>query len=50
KVAFDKSGKPTKAALGFARRHGVDPKDLEVRETDQGDYVFAVIEDPELPA
>jgi glycyl-tRNA synthetase beta chain len=50
KVAFDQEGKPTKAALGFARRLGVAPSALERRETDQREYVFAVVREPELPA
>ncbi|MBN1458018.1 MAG: glycine--tRNA ligase subunit beta [Armatimonadetes bacterium] len=50
KVAFDENGKPTKAAEGFARRHGLAPSDLEVRQTEQGEYVFAVIQEPELSA
>ncbi|UCC68143.1 MAG: glycine--tRNA ligase subunit beta, partial [Armatimonadota bacterium] len=49
-VAYDEEGKPTKAALGFARRHGVARETLEVRETEQGPYVFAVITEPELSA
>jgi len=50
RVAFDEAGKPTKAALGFARRHGLSPEQLTVRETDQGEYVFALIEEAELGA
>jgi glycyl-tRNA synthetase beta chain len=50
RVAFDGEDRPTKAALGFARRHGLSPDDLVVRATDQGDYVFAVVHEPELPA
>ena len=50
KVAFDSDGNPTKAAQGFARRHGLTPEQLVRKETDQGEYVFAVIQDPELPA
>ena len=50
KVAFDAEGKPTKAATGFARRHGIAPEDLERRQTDLGEYVFAVIHEPEAPA
>ncbi len=50
KVAFDSEGKPTKAALGFAKRHNLAPDALVVRDTDQGKYVFAIIEEPELPA
>lgn len=50
KVAFDAAGKPTKAAAGFASRHGLTPEQLVVRETEQGSYVFAIVQDPELPA
>jgi len=38
-AAFDESGEPTKAATGFARRHGVDVSELRVEKTDKGDYV-----------
>jgi len=41
--AFDPDGKPTQAALGFARKNGVAPSALEVREMDGGKYVFAVV-------
>ena len=34
--AFDKDGNPTPAALGFAKKHGVDVKDLGEIETDKG--------------
>lgn len=40
-VAFDAEGKPTKAAIGFARGSGVQPEDLSVQETAKGRYVFA---------
>ena len=50
KVAFDADGSPTKAAEGFARRHGLAPEQLVKKETDQGEYVFAVVKAPELPA
>jgi len=36
-----RDGLPTPAAVGFARRCGVDPKALEVRDTDKGAFVFA---------
>jgi glycyl-tRNA synthetase beta chain len=35
-----KEGKPTKAAEGFARKQGVAVEDLEIRETEKGDFVF----------
>lgn len=41
KAAFDEEGKPTKAALGFARSQGVDVGELVVRQTPAGEYVFA---------
>ena len=50
KVAFDSDGNPTKAAQGFARRHGLSPEQLVKKETDQGEYVFAVVASPELSA
>lgn len=39
KAAF-KDGKPTKAAEGFARKQEVDLKELDIRPTDKGDFVF----------
>ena len=50
RAAFDSQGNPTRAAEGFARRHGLTPSDLVVRKTDQGDYVFAEVHEPEAPA
>ncbi len=41
KAAF-RDGEPTKAAEGFARKQGVDVKDLEVRPTPKGDFVFVL--------
>ncbi len=41
--AFDKNGAATPAAVGFARKNGVETRDLEVREQDGGKYVFAVV-------
>jgi len=39
KAAF-KDGKPTQAALGFARSRGVELDALEVRTTEKGEFVF----------
>ncbi|MCD6486704.1 MAG: glycine--tRNA ligase subunit beta [Syntrophobacterales bacterium] len=39
KVAFDESGKPTKAAIGFARGQGIDVSDLEQIETPKGQQI-----------
>ena len=33
-------GKPTPAAIGFARKQGVEVDSLEIRETDKGAFVF----------
>ncbi len=45
-VAFDANGQPTKAATGFAAGQGLDVRDLVIRQTPKGDYVFAVKRDP----
>ena len=39
KIAFDKDGNPSKAAIGFARGQKVQPEDLIVRDG----YIYAVI-------
>jgi glycyl-tRNA synthetase beta chain len=38
-VAYDKEGKPTKAALGFAKAQGTDVSSLRVFPTDRGEYL-----------
>ncbi len=43
KVAFDASGKPTQAAIGFARSQGVPVEQLRVREMDGGSYLTATL-------
>ena len=41
-IAFDADGNPTKAAIGFGRKFGVDASDLVCREDSDGrEYVFA---------
>lgn len=40
KAAYDSSGKPTKAAEGFARGQGVDVSALQTITTDKGEYLF----------
>ena len=42
KIAFDAEGNPTKAACGFARGKGVDVADLERRDENGVEYVYAV--------
>jgi len=39
-VAFDESGNPTQAAIGFANAQGVNPGELQVKQTDKGEYVI----------
>jgi glycyl-tRNA synthetase beta chain len=45
KAAYDKSGKPTAAAAGFAKSQGVDVASLKVVNTDRGEYVAAFSEE-----
>ncbi len=40
------AGQPTPAAIGFARRCGVAPEALEVRDTPRGPFVFARVVEP----
>ncbi|MEW6068464.1 MAG: glycine--tRNA ligase subunit beta [Nitrospirota bacterium] len=44
-AAFDKDGKPTKAAIGFANSQGVSVENLIIKKKDKGEYVVAVIEE-----
>jgi glycyl-tRNA synthetase beta chain len=41
KAAFDENGRPTKAALGFARGQGLEIAELETVRTDKGEYLCA---------
>src|SRR3989304_4588382 len=41
-VAFDKAGRPTAAALGFARAQGIAMEKLKIKVPDRGEYVVAV--------
>lgn len=42
KVAFEEGGKPTKAAVGFAKRQGVKVEDLVTRKTSTGECICAL--------
>lgn len=46
KAAFDQEGNPTKAAVGFAKKQGVPVEDLEVVETEKGEYLFVRRKNP----
>jgi glycyl-tRNA synthetase beta chain len=45
RVAFKEDGQPGPAAAGFARSQGVDVDQLETRNIEGSEYVFAVIAD-----
>ena len=47
--AFDKNGIALPAAMGFAKKNGVNTKDLVVREENGGKYVFAVVKQKGRP-
>jgi glycyl-tRNA synthetase beta chain len=42
-AAYDADGNPTRAAEGFARSRGLPVEELEIRATEKGDFVFAVV-------
>jgi glycyl-tRNA synthetase beta chain len=35
-----KDGQPTQAAIGFAKKQGVDVEELQIKATDKGDFTF----------
>ncbi len=39
-TAAYKDGQPTPAALGFAKKQGIDPASLQLRMTDKGEFIF----------
>ena len=43
-IAYDDQGEPTRAATGFAENQNVEVDQLEVRDTENGRYMFAIIE------
>ena len=43
-AGFDAEGNPSKAAMGFARSKGADVNDLQVVETEKGEYLMLVQE------
>lgn len=45
-AAFDKEGKPTQAAIGFARSKGVDVESLHIVKLDKGEFVQVEIKKP----
>lgn len=49
-VAFDPQGRPTQAAIGFARAQGVSVDSLVIDRFGESEYVFAVKSEPSRPA
>ncbi|MCS6871653.1 MAG: glycine--tRNA ligase subunit beta [Anaerolineae bacterium] len=43
-IAFDAEGKPTQAALGFARKQGIDPALLKPMQIEGGTYAAASVQ------
>ena len=43
KIAFDKDGNPTIAAKKFAEKIGLSLKEIEIKKTEKGEYLFASI-------
>jgi glycyl-tRNA synthetase beta chain len=41
-IAFDKTGNPTKAGLGFAKSQGIDIQNLQIKKTSKGEYCIAI--------
>ena len=42
KIAFDENNNPTPQAIGFAKNQGVEVKDLKIKSTLKGEYIFIV--------
>lgn len=42
KAGYDENGAPSKAAIGFARSKGIAVEDLQVKETEKGEYLVAI--------
>ncbi len=40
KIAFDESGKPTRAAMGFASKNGIPVESIEFIDTPKGEYLY----------
>ncbi len=49
-VAFDADGKPTGAAIGFAKKQGIPVENIEIIETPQGSYILAKVMEAGKPA
>lgn len=38
--AFDKEGRPTQAAIGFAKKYNLEPKDLIIKKVNSVEYIY----------
>lgn len=47
-IAYDANGEPTKTFHGFLKKTEVTPKDILIKKTDKGEYLYAVKEKPSL--
>jgi glycyl-tRNA synthetase beta chain len=45
RVSYDESGRPTKAAYGFAKGQGISIEDLKLKVTEKGEYICALLEE-----
>ncbi|MCJ7738364.1 MAG: glycine--tRNA ligase subunit beta, partial [Anaerolineae bacterium] len=41
-VAFDATGNPTRAAQGFARKHGIQVEELQIQQVNGAEYVVVI--------
>jgi glycyl-tRNA synthetase beta chain len=48
-VAYDNEGRPTKAAIGFAKKQGIAVENLTFIETPKGEYLYAKNQIPGRP-
>lgn len=44
-IAFDSDGNPTKALFGFVKKLGISVRDVEVKKTSRGEYVYGVVKE-----
>jgi len=49
KIAFNEFGDLTQAGLGFAKKLGLNPTDLEKKTIDNTEYLFAVVKEADRP-
>ena len=45
-IAFDENNKPTKAFFGFLKKTGLKEIDVNIKKTDEGEYIFGLKKEP----